>query len=80
MRRTLAHFIRPKARLYGGVHWATPVGSSGGHTLRADLSRYAVNALEVVDPASGASPPRQLWPGFLQFERYEAEQLRFPAA
>ena len=40
----------PKARLYRGGHWMTPVGSSKGHTSRADLSRNAVNALEVVDP------------------------------
>ena len=57
-----------------------PFGSSKGHTLRADLSRYAVNALEVVDPGSRGFAPRRSWPGFLQFERYEAEQLRFRAA
>ena len=76
----LAHLIRAKARLYRGGRQTTPAGSSEGHTSRADLSRYAVNALEVVDPGSRGFAPRRSRPGFLQFERYEAEQLRFRAA
>ena len=47
---------------------------------RADVSRDAVNALEVVDPGSRGFAPRPSWPGLLQFERNEAEQLSLRAA
>src|SRR5271166_5357901 len=39
----------PKARLHRGAHWTVSGGSSEGHALQVDLSRYAVNALEVAD-------------------------------
>ena len=76
----LAHLIRPTARLHGGGDWATPRGSSEGHTSRSDENRNAVNALEVADPGSRGFAPRRLWPGFLQCERNEAEQLCFRVA
>ena len=57
-----------------------PIVSSEAYALRVDVSRDAVDALEVVDPGSRGFAPRRLGPGFLQFERNEAEQLCFRAA
>ena len=76
----LAHLMRPKARSYGSGHWRMSFCSSKGHTPQADLSRYAVNALEVDDPGSWGFAPRRSGSGFLQFERNEAERLCFRAA
>jgi hypothetical protein len=76
----LAVLIRPKAQLIRGGHKTTPIGSNEGHTSRALVSRNAVNALKVAGRGSWGIAPRRSWPGFLQFERYEAEQLRFRAA
>jgi hypothetical protein len=76
----LAVLIRPNAQLIRGGQKTTPISSSEGYTSRADVSRNAVNALKVADRGSWGITPRQSWPGFLQFERGEAEQLRFRAA
>ena len=62
--QVLAHFIRPKARLCKGSYWTTPVGSSEGHTLRADVSRDVVNALRVAIRAPRASRPAVHGPDF----------------
>ena len=40
------------------------------------MGRDAVNALEVVDPGPRGFAPRPSWPGFLQFERNEADPGR----
>ena len=48
--------------------------------MEVGVSRNAVNALKVAYRGSRGISPRQSWPGLLQFERGEAEQLRFRAA